>query len=191
MRANVSAAVAEAVAAPHVQLAVLFEFLFDGDPAYLFTGWGRLTIGGKTYLGTGEFGRISETRETANGRVSGAVYQLSGVNTPEGRALFAALRAAPDDTLVRQLIAFFDPLTGEVIGSPLLLREDYFDTFSRPLGAGDAVLTLTAEPPGLDRGLTGYPRYTPQSHRDLYPEDTGLDLQPQVGKAVFDIDVDD
>ena len=188
MRPGLEASVIETVGQPHVQLAVLFEFDLPGDPAYLFTGWGRLEVAGKTYLGTGQFGRIAEARETVNGRVSGAVYQLSGVGTPEGRALFAALRAAPDDTPVRQLVVFFDPVAGAAVGAPILLRDDRFDTFGRTLGAGDVVLTLTAEPVGMDRGLQGFARYTPQSHKEQYPDDTGLDLQPQVGKAIFDMD---
>lgn len=189
MRPNIDPAVAAELAKPYVQLVILFEFLLPQDPAYLFNGWGRLEVAGKTYLGTGQFGQVAETRETVNGRVSGASYILSGVATPEGQSIFAALRAAPDDTPVRQLIAFFNPVTQDVIGAPILLREDQFDTFSRGIGITDQTLTVTAEPPGMDRGLTGPPRYTPQSHRDEFSGDTGMDLQPQVGKIIFDMDV--
>ncbi|MDJ0921041.1 MAG: hypothetical protein QNI84_07925 [Henriciella sp.] len=172
----------EAASAPHVQIATLFEFDYPGDPVRLHAGYGVLEVDGKQWLGVGLLGQVADVSEDLTGRVSGASYVLSGVNTPEGAALVEKIKQIDrDDLKVSLYVALFDPVTGEVIGSARTLRSDYYDTAIRRHDANTATITVTAEPPGLDRSAIGFRRYSPADQRAEFPDDKGMDFQPSVG----------
>jgi hypothetical protein len=193
MRPGVTAAHIAAISSPRVMFATLLEVDFPGDPVRLHAGWGRLEVNGKTYLGSGLLGSVSESRENVGGRVSGASYQLSGVGTPEGNAIMAALgKTAENPNIeVRLMFALFDPVTGRTIGAPILLRQDYLDTSRRDHFADGASLTVTAEPPGLDRTVRGARKVSAADQARQYPDDTGLTHLANVGVTEIKIQFDE
>lgn len=193
MRPGVTPAHIEAISAGRVQFATLLEVDFPGDPARLHAGWGTLRVDGKDYMGSGLLGSVAESRENVGGRVSGAAYQLSGVGTPEGDAINAALGAtAKNDAIeVRLLFALFNPVTGEAVGAPIQLRNDYLDTSRRQHFGDGAVLTVTAEPPGLDRTVRGARKVSPADQAREYPDDTGLTHIANIGVTPIEIQFDE
>ena len=83
----------EALSEPEVYPFFAIELMFDtrtidfggvtveAGPLYLWTGLGNLTVGGITYIGTGNMLQISEVKETADIAVAGATLTLSGIPT--------------------------------------------------------------------------------------------------------------
>lgn len=192
-RPGLSEAQIAAASAPFLQYAYFVEIDWPGDPARMFSGWGQIVTGAgedvKTWLGTGMLGRVAEIGETIRDEVRGAVYELSGVANAAGEALLDALLAEPGGTVpVRLYVGLFDPESGSVIGDLILLREDLDDRIVRTQGGTEAVLTLTAEPPGLDRTLRGPRLFSPAAQKALYPDDTGMDRQPGIGVREIKLD---
>jgi hypothetical protein len=184
MRPGVSAAHVAAVAKTHVQYATLLSIDIDANPARLHSGFGLLVVDDVEYIGIGQLGRIASLEGTLTGRVNGAQYELSGVNTPEGIAIIDALTAAgnsAEQVDVTLSFALFDPVAGTAIGKPIVLRDDRFNTFSVIRGDGAAVLELYAEPPGTDRNRKGPRVWSPEDQQTYFPGDTGLDRQPRIG----------
>lgn len=52
---------------------------FDSGSLYVWSGYGNLTIGGKTYLGAGELLNISSVEETTEMQAKGASINLTGL----------------------------------------------------------------------------------------------------------------
>jgi len=183
MRPGITAAQISAISAHRVQYATLLDVDFPNDPARLHGGWGWLTVSGRDYIGSGLLGSVSEARENTGGRVSGASYQLSGVATPEGTAIVEKLEeTAYNDTIEVTLgFAIFNPVTGAAIGPPINLRADYLDGAGRSHTASGAVLTVTAEPPGLDRSVRGARRISSADQKREYPDDTAAEKLANIG----------
>lgn len=52
---------------------------FDSGPLYVWSGYGNLTIGAKTYLGAGQLLNISSVEETTEMQAKGATISMSGI----------------------------------------------------------------------------------------------------------------
>ena len=52
---------------------------FDGGPLYVWSGYGDLVIGAKTYLGAGQLLNISSVSETTEMEAKGATITMSGI----------------------------------------------------------------------------------------------------------------
>lgn len=55
------------------------ELDLDSAPVYLWTGYGELTLNGKTYLGAGQLLNISSVSETTEMEAKGATLTMSGI----------------------------------------------------------------------------------------------------------------
>ena len=66
MTRNLSQAISDQIEAEVVPFAILLELGFDSSPAYRWSGAGDLSWDGKTWLGTGEMGSITEVTEATN-----------------------------------------------------------------------------------------------------------------------------
>ena len=52
---------------------------FDSSPLYVWSGYGDLVIGDKTYLGAGQLLNISSVSETTEMEAKGATITMSGI----------------------------------------------------------------------------------------------------------------
>lgn len=79
MSRNFSAAFGTAIAASVVEVFFAVEIEFASGPLYVWSGYGDLTFGGKTYLGAGQLLQISSVDETTELEAKGASITMSGI----------------------------------------------------------------------------------------------------------------
>lgn len=57
----------------------LAEFVLDDETIRVFTGTGAIAWAGHKWIGMGLFGKVGQVEETADGKETGATYELSGL----------------------------------------------------------------------------------------------------------------
>jgi hypothetical protein len=140
---------------------------FDSAPLYVWTGYGDLVIGSKTYLGAGQLLNISSVSETTEMEAKGAVITLSGIPSS---ILSLALQEPYQG---RECRIYFG-----VTSSP----SDYVEVFSGELDqmnvdeeADSAVLSLTAENVLIKLERPVVRRFTSEDQKSRFPNDRGLE----------------
>lgn len=86
MTREISAELAEALSRKHRVPIILAEFEFASGTVGMWTGFGTLTWGDKTFVGGGNLVNTSEVRETQDLQATNVIFNLNGV-VPENMAL--------------------------------------------------------------------------------------------------------
>lgn len=198
MARDITAAVASAASSRTNAVFLLADFAFDSGEVNFWTGIGSLTYNGKTYVGTGNMGAVSEVTETQNAQAYGIVFQLSGINsslislavneTYQGRrcALYLAflsidasyLELAGGGTLTLAgggtLELAGAGTIGELLADPVPLFKGYMDVMEVEDNGATSTLKLSAESVLAKLKRTKEGRYTDENQKAKYPGDTGL-----------------
>ena len=140
---------------------------FDSGPLYVWTGYGNLVIGSKTYLGAGDLLSVSSVSETTETEAKGASITMSGI---------------PSDYLS---LALQEPYQGRecriyfgVTSSP----SNYVEVFSGELdqmnveeSANTSVISVTAENVLIKLERPVVRRFSDQDQKSRFPNDKGLE----------------
>lgn len=151
--------------------AVVYPFFavdldFDSGPLYIWTGYGDLTIGSKTYIGAGQLINISSVEETTEMEAKGATLTMSGIPSS-----FLSL-ALQEPYQGRECRIYFG-----MTDNP----SDYIEIFSGELDqmniseeASTATIAVTVENAliRLERPIVR--RFTNEDQKSRFPTDTGL-----------------
>ena len=162
--APVSNALDDAVITPFFAV----DLDFDSGPLYVWSGYGNLTIGAKTYLGAGSLLNISSVTETTEMDAKGATLSMSGIPSS---FLSVALQEPYQG---RECLIYFG-----VTSSP----SDYVEVFSGELDqmnieeSGDTcVVSVTAENVLIKLERPVVRRFSDQDQKSRFPNDKGLEF---------------
>jgi hypothetical protein len=162
--APVSNALDDAVITPFFAV----DLDFDSGPLYVWSGYGDLTIGAKTYLGAGSLLNISSVTETTEMDAKGATLSMSGIPSS---FLSVALQEPYQG---RECLIYFG-----VTSSP----SDYVEVFSGELDqmnieeSGDTcVVSVTAENVLIKLERPVVRRFTNEDQKSRFPNDRGLEF---------------
>lgn len=135
-------AVADALSAGHVVLVTFAKLEFPSGTIYVHNSIGTYTWGGQDWLGTGDFGEISQIEEGADVSPYKITLTLSGLDaTVSGAAL-------NEDYYMHPVSVYLGALDADdaLIADPTIVWEGAMDQMNLTVGAdgGDAI-QLTAE----------------------------------------------
>lgn len=160
---NVSDALDDDVVSPFFAV----DIDIDGTPLYVWSGYGELVIGGKTYLGAGQLLNISTISETTEMEAKGATISMSGIPSS---FLSLALQSPYQG---RDCRIYFG-----MTSSP----SDYVEVFSGELdqmnieeSADTATVVVTAENVLIRLERPVVRRFTNEDQRSRFPDDRGLE----------------
>ena len=143
------------------------DLYFQSETIYLWTGYGELVIGDKTYLGVGSLLSISSVEETTEIEAKGATLTLSGIPS-------SILSLALDEPFQGRLCKIYFGVTS----SP----SDYVEIFSGELDqmniveeATTCTVSVTAENVLIKLERPTVRRFTDQDQKSRYPGDRGLE----------------
>ena len=166
---SITPAVQAALDQSRQELAVLYEAEFDSGTVQLWSGFGELTWGAKTFLGASDLISIAEVSETTEVRAAGITVTFEGV---QASTIAQALSEKPLDRFARVWLAEFD--NGVLILDPVLI-------FSGRMGApvlgdtGDtATYQVNIESRLVDLQRPRVRRYTDEDQKIDHPTDVGL-----------------
>jgi hypothetical protein len=159
------------VSASQLSPILLASFSFS-TPVRLWSGYGTITVGSVTYLGSGSLGTISPVEETTDLAARGINFQLSGVPT----ALVAvALSENYQGKECSVLFGALDP-TGALVSSPVTIFAGRMDVMSINDDGQNATIIMSAENKLVDFRRPREVRYTHEEQQNLYPGDLGLEF---------------
>jgi hypothetical protein len=171
----------------------------EAGPLYLWTGLGNLTVGGITYVGTGNMLQISEVKETADIAAAGATLTLSGIPTEmlalalqepyQGRLCYIkfGMIGANKDFLLKQDGSFLlleDSSSIDIsTGDPDALTDlfvGYMDQMNIDEGPETSTIGLAVESKLIDLERPRVQRYTSASQKARYAGDLAFDFIPDL-----------
>ena len=176
-----------ALSEPEVYPFFAIELMFDtrtiefaggtvqAGPLYLWTGLGNLTVGGITYIGTGNMLQISEVKETADIAAAGATLTLSGIPT---EILALALQEPYQGRLCYIKFGMLENL-----GNPTSLTDlfvGYMDQMNISEQADTCTIALAVESKLIDLERPRVQRYTSASQKARYAGDLAFDFIPDL-----------
>lgn len=158
---------------PHV--ALLVEHDFNDATYYNWTGIGDIVIGGHTYVGKGELGKIGalpfgddDAAQVLNCTLSGVkaewVVEARTMPTVRGRGQ-------------RIYLQFFDADTLQPVDPPYLLADRLMDVMGyHGVGATERTITLSSEDIWSGRDTAEHATYSHSDQQALFPGDLGLEF---------------
>lgn len=172
------------------------ELLFDSGPLRLWTGIGEATIGGETYLGTGNLLSLSSIEETTELAVRGATVTLSGVGSEvislalqspyQGRVCNIYFGVLTEDDysvggtypgLVLDFVAEYYDMSGETyLASLTQVFSGYMDEMNIEESPDTGTIELKVENKLVDLERARTRRYTSSYQKSVYPSDLGFDF---------------
>ena len=195
MSREIGTGIATALEATEVQPFFGVQLYLDSESLFFWTGLGDLTVGGITYVGTGQFLKISEMEETAEIAARGATITLSGIPSNlislaltepyQGRIckiMFGAIDAnriyllqEDGSYVLREDGGRIDITTGEV--TPVVeLFTGYIDQMNIDEGPETATIAISIESRLIDLERVRTLRFTDQSQKARLPNDRGLEF---------------
>ncbi len=158
-----------------VALFIAVAFAFQSGTLRFWTGFGDLTFGGNTYLGSGDLGKISTHTEQIPLVSEKKTYQLTGVNP----ALVS--EADFDTSFGRSVTEYFGFLTpaGQLVATPEINWEGRIDSCRRVDGSAPLIEVNAEYRLAVVDGVDGW-RYTHEHQQQFFPGDDGLALAASV-----------
>lgn len=167
---------AAVLASDNIPLLVMAELLPESGPIRVHSGVGDLVYNGNTFLGAGEFGRISDLQESTETDAQGMVMELSGVNPA---LVSSSLNDEFQGRKARIWIAVLDA-DHQVVGDPIGPWTFIMDAPDSEVGE-TAVLRLGLENRMADWRRPRVRRYTDADQQQEYPGDRFFEF---VGESV-------
>ena len=171
------------------QAGTVFPFylaeIWDEDGALrVWTGYGDLSWGGYTWIGTGTLGSVSAIQETADLYAAGADFALQGA---PGELVSMALGTMRQGLPAKLYLGFFDADTGAIVADPALVFEGLTDVPEIEDSGADSVITISAENELIRLETPVARRYTHEDQQINYPGDKGFEYVPtlQDVKIIF------
>jgi hypothetical protein len=165
---SLSANMVTEVSASQLSPILLASFSFS-TPVRLWSGYGTITVGGVTYLGSGTLGTISPVEETTDLSARGINFQLSGVPS----ALIAV--ALTENYQGKACSVLFGALdaSGALVASPITIFAGRMDVMAINDDGRTSTIGLSAENKLVDFRRPREVRYTHEEQQNLYPPGSG------------------
>ena len=167
MSRTLTAAITNAINSDVIYPFFAIDLFFQSETVYLWTGYGDLVIGDKTYLGAGTLLNISSVEETTEIEAKGATITLSGIPS-------SILSLALNEPYQGRVCRIYFGVTS----SP----SSYVEIFSGELDqmtiveeAESCTISVTAENVLIKLERPTVRRFTDQDQKSRYPTDRGLE----------------
>jgi hypothetical protein len=155
----------------------IFAFLavdmtFPSGHVRFWTGTGTITIGGSTYLGAGELGKVSAASDKTGLVAERKSYSLSATD------LTIVPESEIDDSFggdVTEYLGFIDTNTGAFVDTPEISWEGRIDSMRRVDGFEPAFVVNCEHRVVLLEKLDGW-RYTNEHQQQFFSGDIGFSL---------------
>ena len=148
---------------------------FD-TPAYAHSGIGTITYDTNDYLGVGDFGSVSSTKESEELGPSGITLQLSGVDST---LITTALDSGKYGDVVTLYVGYRQD-DGTLVDDPWVLWRGTFEYASIGQGESNVVsITLQHDLAILDEADGG--RYTDEDQQSRFAGDRGFEYVAEMG----------
>jgi hypothetical protein len=143
------------------------DLYFQSETVYLWTGYGELVIGAKTYLGVGSLLNISSVEETTEIEAKGATLTLSGIPS-------SILSLALDEPFQGRLCKIYFGVT-DIPTSYMEIFAGELDQMNIVEEAATCTVSVTAENVLIKLERPTVRRFTDQDQKSRYPGDRGLE----------------
>lgn len=168
------------------------ELDFDSGPLYMWTGYGNLTIGAKTYIGAGQVLNISSVSETTEMEAKGATITVSGIPSSflsvalqepyQGRECRIFFAIVVNEKLLLENGGLMLTEAGDIIIteiSGIQLTEVFsgeLDQMNIQEDAETSVISVTAENVLIKLERPIVRRFTNEDQKSRFPNDKGLEF---------------
>jgi hypothetical protein len=195
MSRSLSNGIVSAISSEAIKPFFAIELRFDTQTLYFWTGLGNITVDGITYVGTGQFLKVSEISETAEISAKGAMITLSGIPSEllslvlsepyQGRlgiirfGLMDANRSYLTDEDGNYILQEDSSRIDVTAGDPNDLVEifsGYIDQMNIDEGAETSTVALSMESKLIDLERPRVFRYTDGNQKSRFPTDRGFEF---------------
>jgi hypothetical protein len=155
-----------AVTAAVVRPAFFLELNWSDGILYVWSGYGSVTFGGKTYVGTGHLGKISDIRESKDLAANGVTVSMSGIpSSLLTEALASDNQGKPARIYLGALAA-----DGTLATTPYLIFDGKIDLTIINDSGTTSTISVQLEKELVDN-RSGARRYTHEDQKIDYPSD--------------------
>lgn len=151
---------------------VAIDLDFDGGNFVAWTGYGNLTFGGTTYIGSGDFLNISNILENAEVQANNVTISLSGIPST---LISSSLNETYQGRSCKVYLGVLDS-SNAVVSDPYLIFSGRMDLMSIDDGGQTCTISVSAESRLIDLDRTRERRYTSEDQKIDFPNDKGLEF---------------
>ncbi len=169
------------LAAGEVQPFFAVEMNFDSGDLRIWNGYGNITIGGETYIGSAGFLNLSGVEETGEIQANNVSVQLSGLDSA---ILASALSESYQGRPLKIYFGFLDD-AGAVIDTPYTLFSGRMDVMAVEDSVNTATISVSAESRLIDLDRSRSRRFTSEDQKIDYPSDRGLEMIASLQDKTF------
>jgi hypothetical protein len=144
------------------------DLVLDSSPVYIWSGYGNLVIGSKTYIGAGAILNISAISETTEMDAKGATISLSGIPSS-----FLSL-ALQEPYQGRECIIYFGMTSNPSAYVEVFSGE--LDQMNIDEAADTATISVSAENVLVKLERPIIRRFSDQDQKSRFPNDKGLEF---------------
>jgi hypothetical protein len=191
MSRDIAPLVVEELSKPLLEPFFTVELDFDSSPLYMWTGYGNLTIGDKTYLGAGQVLNISSVSETTEMEAKGATITVSGIPSSflslalqepyQGRECRIFFAVVVNQRILQENGDLIFTEAGDIFlteASGINLTEIFsgeLDQMNIEENADTSVISVTAENVLIKLERPVVRRFTNEDQKSRFPNDRGLE----------------
>ena len=191
MSRDIAPLVVEELSKPLLEPFFTVELDFDSAPLYMWTGYGNLTIGDKTYLGAGQVLNISSVSETTEMEAKGATITVSGIPSSflslalqepyQGRECRIFFAVIVNQRILQENGDLIFTEAGDILlteASGITLTEIFsgeLDQMNIEENADTSVISVTAENVLIKLERPVVRRFTNEDQKSRFPNDRGLE----------------
>ena len=151
---------------------VAIDLDFDGGNFVAWTGYGNLTFGGTTYIGSGDFLNISNILENAEVQANNVTISLSGIPST---LISSSLNETYQGRSCKVYLGVLNS-SNAVVSDPYLIFSGRMDLMSIDDGGQTCTISVSAESRLIDLDRTRERRYTSEDQKIDFPNDKGLEF---------------
>ena len=170
MTRNVTTSVNNQLTASELSPFFAVDLAFDGGDFLSWTGYGNITFGGKTYVGSGDILTIGNIQETSEIKANGVAINLSGIPSD---LVSSALNEAYQG---RSATIYFGVLQNQApVSDPYVIFQGTMDIMRISDNGETANIIISAESKLIDLDRSRERRYTSEDLKIDFADDKGLE----------------
>ena len=144
---------------------------FSGGNFLTWTGYGNITFGGNTYIGSGDIVNVNSVQETSEIKASGIQVTLSGIPSD---LISSALTDPYQGRSAKIYLGIIND--GVIVADPYMIFGGHMDLMTIEDGGDTATIALTAESRLIDLDRARERRFTSEDQKIDFPNDKGLEF---------------
>lgn len=144
---------------------------FTGGNFLTWTGYGNISFGGSTYVGSGDILNVGAINESSEIKANGIQITLSGIPSD---LISSALTDAYQGRSAKLFLGVIND--GIVVADPYIIFQGVMDLMTIDDAGDSASIALTAESRLIDLNRSRERRFTSEDQKIDFPNDKGLEF---------------